>query len=170
MKHTMETKKKVGLQGKRVEVEKSSAKNTSKKFKSAIIYSESNSSENQMTAFEKMKKLEQGLSKTHLESLKARTALDYNELSHILSVTRSTLINKKEQQNFSLAVGERMLDLAGIYSYGYKVFEDESKFREWMFKDNQALGGQAPYDILDNQFGREEVKNLIGRIEYGVYS
>jgi uncharacterized protein (DUF2384 family) len=39
-----------------------------------------------------------------------------------------------------------------------------------MAKPNKALGGQAPYDLIDNQFGREEVKNLIGRIDYGVYS
>ena len=127
-------------------------------------------SENQMTPFEKMEKLQQGISKAHLERLKVRTELDYDKLSHVLSVTRSTLIKKKGEQKYSFAVGERILDLADIYSYGYKVFEDEVKFRDWMFKPNHALGGKAPYDILDNQFGRQEVKNLIGRIEYGVYS
>ena len=29
---------------------------------------------------------------------------------------------------------------------------------------------KLPYEFIDNQFGREEVKNLIGRIDYGVYS
>ncbi len=136
----------------------------------SIIYTGMEQSENQMTPFEKMEKLQQGISKAHLERLKVRTELDYDKLSHVLSVTRSTLIKKKGEQKYSFAVGERILDLADIYSYGYKVFEDEVKFRDWMFKPNHALGGKAPYDILDNQFGRQEVKNLIGRIEYGVYS
>lgn len=136
----------------------------------AIIYIEMDKPENQMTPFEKMEKLHQGLSKSDLERLKIRTDLDYDKLSHVLSVTRSTLIKKKDLQKYSFAVAERMLDLADIYSYGYKVFEDESKFRDWMFKSNHALGGKTPYEILNNQFGREEVKNLIGRIEYGVYS
>ena len=39
-----------------------------------------------------------------------------------------------------------------------------------MFTENQALGNKIPFEIVDNQFGREEIKNLIGRIEYGVYS
>jgi len=39
-----------------------------------------------------------------------------------------------------------------------------------MFKPNQALGGKTPFELIDNQFGREEVKNVIGRIDYGVYS
>ena len=165
----MTVKRKIGVVS-RVVTKKTRVKVEPANSHVAIIYQGVDLSENLMTPFEKMEKLKQGLSKTHLERLKKRTELDYDKLSHILSVTRSTLINKKGEQTYSSAVGERMLDLADIYSYGYKVFEDESKFRDWMFKPNHALGGKAPYDILDNQFGRQEVKNLIGRIEYGVYS
>ena len=60
--------------------------------------------------------------------------------------------------------------MADLYSYGYIVFEDQERFNQWMFHPNQALGGRPPYDLIHNQFGREEIKNLIGRIEYGVYS
>lgn len=137
----------------------------------AIIFvGEKGKPENQMTPFEKMEMLNEGLSKIDLEKLKSRTELDYEKLSKVLSVTRATLINKKGIEKYSYAVGERMLGLADIYSYGYKVFEDETRFKKWMFTSNQTLGGKAPYDIIDNQFGREEVKNLIGRIAYGIYS
>lgn len=166
----MSIKKTSGLDSKRMAAQKATGKVRNEGSRGAIIYPGIDQPENQMTPFEKMERLHQGLSKTHLERLKARTELDYDKLSHVLSVTRSTLIKKKGEQTYSFAVGERILDLADIYSYGYKVFEDESKFRDWMFKSNHALGGKAPYDILDNQFGRQEVKNLIGRIEYGVYS
>jgi len=126
--------------------------------------------ENQMTPLEKMEKLRSGLNKQDLEKLKSRAGLDYDKLSKALSVTRATLINKKGVQKFSASLSERMIGLADIYSYGYDVFEDESKFNQWMFRPNQALGGKSPYDVIDNQFGREEVKNIIGRIDYGVYS
>jgi putative toxin-antitoxin system antitoxin component (TIGR02293 family) len=49
-------------------------------------------------------------------------------------------------------------------------FEDKEKFNRWMVAPNKALGGKAPFDIINSQFGREEVKNILGRIEYGVYS
>lgn len=124
----------------------------------------------QMTPLEKMEKLRTGLNKKDLEKLKSRTALDYDKLSKALSVTRATLINKKGTEKFSPALTERMISLADIYSYGYEVFEDESRFNSWMFRPNNALGGKMPYDVIDNQFGREEVKNIIGRIDYGVYS
>ncbi len=124
----------------------------------------------QMTSAEKMDLMKEGVSKKNLETLKARTNLDYDKLSAILSTTRATLINKKGTEQFSLALGEKIISIAEIYSYGYSVFDEAQKFRDWVFRPNRALGGKPPFELLDNQFGREEVKNLIGRIEYGVYS
>lgn len=126
--------------------------------------------ENQMTSLEKMKIVHSGLSKQDLESLKAKTRLDYGKLAKALSVTRATLINKKKQQKFSTVLSERIMSLADIYSYGYEVFEDEDRFNRWMFRPNHALNGKAPYELMANHFGREEVRNIIGRIAYGVYS
>ena len=73
-------------------------------------------------------------------------------------------------EKFSPDLSEKIVGLADIYSYGYEVFEEENRFNQWMFRPNIALGGLPPFDLIDNQFGREEVKNLIGRIDYGVYS
>jgi len=126
--------------------------------------------ENQMTPIEKMERLSLGISKKELEVLKTRTALDYDKLAKLLSVTRATLINKPSAEKFNSALSERILSLADIYSYGYEVFENEEKFNQWMFRENSALGGKTPYEVCNNQFGREEVKNIIGRIDYGVYS
>jgi len=129
-----------------------------------------NKPESQMTPIEKMERLNIGISKKELETLKIRTRLDYDKLAKLLSVTRATLINKPGTEKFNSVLSERILGLADIYSYGYDVFEDEEKFNQWMFIQNRALGGKTPYEVCNNQFGREEVKNIIGRIDYGVYS
>ena len=126
--------------------------------------------EAQMIPLEKMSIVRSGVSKKDLEGLKEKTALDYDKLAKALSVTRATLINKKRDEKFNASLSERIVGLADIYSYGYEVFEDGELFNRWMFRPNQALGGQAPYDLIDNQFGREEIRDIIGRIEYGVYS
>ncbi len=123
-----------------------------------------------MTAIEKMELVRDGVSKKDLETLKRKTSLDYDKLSTLLSTTRATLINKKGSAHFSTSLGERIVSIADLYSYGYEVFEDIAKFNAWVFRPNQALGGKPPFELLDNQFGREEVKNLIGRIDYGVYA
>ena len=136
----------------------------------AILTAITKKPENRMTSLEKMNAVRLGISKKDLENLKAKTRLDYDKLANALSVTRATLINKKKQEKFNAALSERIISLADIYSYGYEVFEDEDRFNKWMFRPNQALGGKLPYEFIDNQFGREEIKNLIGRIDYGVYS
>ncbi|WP_353717665.1 antitoxin Xre/MbcA/ParS toxin-binding domain-containing protein [Dyadobacter sp. 676] len=126
--------------------------------------------ESQMTGFQKIDLIRKGISKNDFERFKDKAGLDYDQLANALSVARATLINKKGNEKFNQALSERIVSLADIYSYGYEVFEDVERFNDWVFRPNQALGGQRPFDFLDNQFGREEVKNLIGRIDYGVYS
>jgi putative toxin-antitoxin system antitoxin component (TIGR02293 family) len=126
--------------------------------------------EHKMSSFEKFELIQDGISKKALQNLKEKAALDYDQLAQVLNVGRATLINKKGNEKFSQDLSDKILGLADIYSYGYEVFEDHARFNRWVFRPNQALGGQAPFDLLHNSFGREEVKNLIGRIDYGVYS
>jgi putative toxin-antitoxin system antitoxin component (TIGR02293 family) len=123
-----------------------------------------------LTPIEKMQMAEKGVSKIYLEKLKNMANLDYHRLARALAVTRATLINKKREEKFNAALSERIVGLTDIYDYGFKVFEDKDKFNHWMVAPNKALGGKAPFDIINSQFGREEVKNILGRIEYGVYS
>jgi putative toxin-antitoxin system antitoxin component (TIGR02293 family) len=125
---------------------------------------------NKMTSFEKMTLLDKGINKNDLEQFKLKAQLDYDKLAQALAVTRATLISKKKNEAYSDGVSEKILALTDLYSYGYEVFEDVDNFNSWMFVSNKALAGKTPFDIIDNQFGREEVKNIIGRIEYGIYS
>jgi putative toxin-antitoxin system antitoxin component (TIGR02293 family) len=138
--------------------------------KTSILSNIADKQESQMSALEKMDAARVGVTKKDLENLKQKTMLDYNKLAKALSVTRATLINKKKQEKFNAALSERIIGLADIYSYGYEVFEDEERFNRWVLEPNQALNGKAPFELIDNQFGREEVRNIIGRIAYGVYS
>lgn len=126
--------------------------------------------ENQLTGFEKMELSEEGISKRDLEKLKEVAGLDYDKLAQALSVTRATLIGKKGKAKFNTSLSEKIVALADIYSYGYEVFGDGATFNDWVLKTNTALGGKRPFDLLHSSFGREEVKHLIGRIDYGVYS
>ncbi|MEO7263326.1 MAG: antitoxin Xre/MbcA/ParS toxin-binding domain-containing protein [Ferruginibacter sp.] len=135
-----------------------------------ILRIASSNAENHMSAIEKMTVSKAGISKLDLEHLKTKTRLDYDKLASVLSVTRATLINKKGKDKFNPTVSEKIVSLADIYAFGYEVFEDEEKFNKWMFRPNTSLGGEVPYFFIDNEFGREEIKNLIGRIEFGVYS
>lgn len=129
-----------------------------------------NRPEFELTPIEKMEMVGKGISKNALEKLKENTGLDYDQVSQLLSVSRTTLIGTKGTAKFSSDVSDKILGLANIYSYGYEVFEDCDRFNQWIFRPNKALGGHSPFDIMHNSFGKEEVKNLIGRIDTGIYS
>jgi len=135
-----------------------------------ILAVASKTPENHLSSFEKMKVVRDGISKKDLESLKAKTDMDYTVLAKTLSVTRATLINKKKNEKFGPSLSEKILDIAGLYAYGFEVFENEMAFKKWMSTPNRALNGQPPIDWIDNQFGRDEIRNIIGRINYGVHS
>lgn len=124
----------------------------------------------EMTSIQKMQIVKSGITKTYLELLKKSTDLDYDSLAEALSVTRATLINKKGSEKFSDQIGEKIIALADLYSFGYEVFGDKQKFNQWIRESNISLGGLSPLEIIDNVYGREEVRNLIGRIAHGVYS
>ncbi|HEY0040749.1 MAG TPA: MbcA/ParS/Xre antitoxin family protein, partial [Flavisolibacter sp.] len=70
---------------------------------------------------------------------------------------------------FDQYISERIFLLADLYSYGYEAFENKENFNQWMKTGNRSLGGITPLSLLDTLYGLEEVKHLIGRIEYGVF-
>jgi putative toxin-antitoxin system antitoxin component (TIGR02293 family) len=161
--------KKIYTEGNEVEHLPVSGKD-SIKWERVLMSASAEKPESQMTSLEKMEATRAGISKKELERLKLKAALDYDQLAYILGVARATLINKKGSERFSPMLSEKIMNLADIYSYGYEVFGDQQEFNKWIFQPIAALGGKSPYDLLDNQYGREEVKNVIGRIDYGVYS
>jgi putative toxin-antitoxin system antitoxin component (TIGR02293 family) len=123
-----------------------------------------------LSAADKMSLLRTGVSKNELERFKNLAGLDYDKLAGALAVTRATLINKKKEDYFNAALSERIIDLTDVYAIGYEVFGDKEKFNSWVFRPIAALGGKYPFEIMDNQFGRAEIRDIIGRIATGVYS
>jgi len=120
--------------------------------------------------FEKMEQVRSGISKSVLVEIKNHINMDYDNLSTILGTTKTTIHNKKNDDTFSPAVSEKIVALADLYEFGYTVFEDKLNFEKWIQTPNKALGSRKPLELLDTIFGIEEVTNIIGRIEHGVYS
>src|SRR2546430_11431204 len=59
-----------------------------------------------------------GISKKQLEAIKSETDLNYGTLSNLLSISRTTLINKKGDARFDPSTSERIMHLAEILCYG----------------------------------------------------
>jgi putative toxin-antitoxin system antitoxin component (TIGR02293 family) len=51
-----------------------------------------------------------------------------------------------------------------------EVLESEENARQWLTSPQFGLGGEVPLEYAGTEVGAREVEDLLGRIEYGVYS
>lgn len=65
---------------------------------------------------------------------------------------------------------ERLLILDQLAIYGASVFQDAGKFIRWLRRPLQLLENRSPLDLLDSSTGIQLVEDILGRIEYGVFS
>ena len=51
-----------------------------------------------------------------------------------------------------------------------EVMESEDNARQWLTSPQVGLGGAVPLEYAETEVGAREVEDLLGRIEFGVYS
>ncbi len=92
-------------------------------------------------------------------------------IAELLNISDPTIYrwirtNKKLERNYSI----QLFELTDLFLYGSEVFENGDNFFKWIYLPNTALGGLEPKELLELPGGISKVKDLLGRIEYGVYS
>ena len=65
---------------------------------------------------------------------------------------------------------DRSTRVAGVMARAEEALGSREKASRWMRKNNRALGGKRPLDLLESDAGARMVERILGRIEYGVYS
>ena len=112
-----------------------------------------------------------GINPAIINNFRVYFNLPRNVTADMLNVSEPTLyrwtkVNKDLDRNFSI----RLFELADLFLYGIEVFEDKENFFKWLNLPNTALGGFEPQELVMIPGGVSKVKDIIGRIEYGVYS
>lgn len=57
-----------------------------------------------------------------------------------------------------------------VLHFAVEVFGDTGKASDWFVTPNRALHGKTPFELLDSREDSRIVMNLLGQIEYGIYS
>ena len=63
-----------------------------------------------------------------------------------------------------------MYRLAMLMKLATELFNDEERALEWMKSSVYGLDGKRPLDMVSTTVDFEIVKDLIGRVEHGVFS
>jgi putative toxin-antitoxin system antitoxin component (TIGR02293 family) len=89
----------------------------------------------------------------------------------LLQVSEPTIYRwVKEDKKLDKRHSMQVLELADLFLYGAEVTGNKENFIQWLNISNMAIGGLAPMKLLELPGGMEKVRQLLGRIEYGVYS
>jgi len=112
-----------------------------------------------------------GVSADVIQNFRIHFNLSRDLTANMLNISAPTLYrwtrsNKNLERNFSI----KLFEITDLFLYGSEVFGNDSNFFKWLNLPNTALGGMEPIDLIEMPGGVSKVKDIIGRIEHGVYS
>jgi putative toxin-antitoxin system antitoxin component (TIGR02293 family) len=93
------------------------------------------------------------------------------ELADFLGVPARTFARRRLSGTLDPAESERLLRLAEIFDAALSLFGGEHDgARQWLTSPVRGLNSSRPIDYARTELGAREVRNLIGRLEDGVFS
>lgn len=117
-----------------------------------------------------VKQLLAGLPVEELDDLQAALDVPKGALADMLGISKATLHRRKMGQLLGPAESERVVRFARLMGRAVEVFGSETAARQWLNAPQRGLGGAVPLHFARTEVGAREVEDLLGRIEFGVYS
>ncbi len=112
----------------------------------------------------------QGFPFDSLSHFSQRIDMSVGEIAGVLRINPRTLARRKRAGQLMAAESDRLARLAKIMAYAVEVLGNLERASRWMRKPNRALGMLKPIERLDTDLGSDEVEELLGRIDHGIYS
>lgn len=112
-----------------------------------------------------------GLPAEVISSVSKASDVSEDVLCKALRIAKRTAARRKANgSRLKATESELIYRFSRVLVAAKEVLGTKEKARGWMLSDNLALGGQRPIDLLDTGIGFEDVLDVLGRIEHGVYS
>jgi putative toxin-antitoxin system antitoxin component (TIGR02293 family) len=93
-----------------------------------------------------------------------------DRLVPMLGISKATLHRRKLAGRLDAAESDRVVRFARLLGRAATVMESLESGRCWLMSPQVGLGGSVPLEYAETEVGAREVEDLLGRIEYGVYS
>jgi putative toxin-antitoxin system antitoxin component (TIGR02293 family) len=119
---------------------------------------------------ELVRRIEKGLPFSELEGLRKQLDLPLDQLPGKLSTSRATLHRRKSVGRLSPDESDKVVRFSLLLEHAAAVFGNIERGRAWLKFPQYGLGGAVPLDYAKTEIGAREVDNLLGRIDYSVYS
>ena len=114
--------------------------------------------------------LKEGLPPRIVDALGRELEVSRKELARVAGVAERTLIRKVQDGRLTADQSERMARVARLLARAIEVLGNKERALRWLKAPRSYFDGRPPLDFADTELGCQEVFNLLGRIEYGVFS
>lgn len=112
----------------------------------------------------------QGLPIDLVSDFQSQFGIGPEQTAEILQVSLRTLQRSQSQgKDLDAAQSGRLLRTAQIIARAKKLLGD-SEAIEWLRREQTALNYRVPLDLLETEPGARAVEQLLGRIDFGVYT
>ena len=111
-----------------------------------------------------------GLSTQVFKSVAASLGFSDREFAGVLKIPNRTLDRRFKHEVLSPDESDRLARVANILIRAQEVFGNVEKARDWMNTPLSAFEGETPLQRADTSIGANQVEDVLGRIDYGVYS
>lgn len=111
-----------------------------------------------------------GIPKEAVQHLAAIMKIPMKDMAALLNISYKTLARKHKTDILNTVVSSLSIEIANTIAKGLAVFENPDTLNRWLHKENKALNGKKPFNLLNTPTGIKLVNQVIGRIEEGVYS
>jgi putative toxin-antitoxin system antitoxin component (TIGR02293 family) len=118
-----------------------------------------------------IEQLEAGLPFDSLRQFQSNSGIDLAQLLAVLGIPERTLARRRIAGRLAPDESERLLRIGTVFEKAVDLFAgDIASAVQWLTSPKKALGGETPLKYSRTEPGAREVENLLGRIEYGVFS
>lgn len=91
------------------------------------------------------------------------------EISALIVAKRTLARRIANKELLSADESDRALRLARLTAEADRVFGDQDKAGRWLRKENRALNGRRPLDLMASDAGAKAVEELLGQIDHGIF-
>jgi putative toxin-antitoxin system antitoxin component (TIGR02293 family) len=123
-----------------------------------------------ITSIEYIHASSRGIPKLSVINLADMLNVPMKDIAALLNISYKTLGRLQRKDLLDPLESSLSIELANLTARGISVFEDVDKFNQWLKKENRALSGKKPFDLLNTPTGIKMVGQLLERIEEGVYT
>lgn len=112
-----------------------------------------------------------GLPVDSLDALAEELSVQRMAVAKLLGISERTLSRRVTSNGrLTAAESDRVVRLARVLALAKETLGGMEKASRWLQTSNRALEGDKPIDRLDTDTGVRSVEQVLGRIEYGLYS